>query len=86
MNWLQRLERMNAKHRRKSGRRHLNAHRQRLRAAGMKRLDVVLTPEAQRQMAAMRLTGEPVSAFFIRALGALAGNSATCTSAEEIER
>jgi hypothetical protein len=74
MNWLQRLERLERKHRRLTIRRNVRAYRERQKEAGVRRLDVALDAQRYLQLRKMMAPGETISATVERLLDAVSGN------------
>ena len=73
MKWLERLERLNRKHRRLTIRRNVRAYRKRQRKAGMRRLDVALDEQRYAILREMTVPGESISATFGRLLDTISG-------------
>ena len=61
MQWIQRLERLERKHRRIVNRSNVRAYRKRQRLAGIKRIDLALSRDQLAQLQAFMLPGESFS-------------------------
>ena len=75
MNWLERLARLERKHRRRVTARNVRAYRKRQRQAGMRRIDVALSLQQHAALLQWMRPGETFSQAVERLLEAITGNT-----------
>ncbi len=73
--WLARLERQQRKQRKGINRRNLRLFRERQAKAGVRRIDLLLTPDQYEALVAQMRPGESYSRAIVRAIEALSGNN-----------
>ena len=75
MNWLERLAKLERKANRETIRRNVRAYRKRQTKAGVRRIEVALTPDQYAQLVRLMLPGATYSAAVGRVLSGISGNT-----------